>query len=81
VIAYEPGHWTELFVASAGAAAALAGLIFVAVSINLQRILTVEGLPERGLETVALLLGVLVISIFGLIPGQGSTALGIQILS
>lgn len=30
--AYEPSDWSERFVASAGASAALAGLVFVAVS-------------------------------------------------
>jgi hypothetical protein len=48
VTAYEPEQWTELFVASAGASAALAGLVFVAVSINVERILQFPGLPERA---------------------------------
>ncbi len=32
--AYQPEQWHDMFVAIAGAAAALTGLIFVAVSIN-----------------------------------------------
>lgn len=32
--AYDATAWTDLFVAAAGASAALAGLVFVAVSIN-----------------------------------------------
>jgi modulator of FtsH protease len=39
----------------AGASAALAGLLFVAVSINVERIVHYKGLPERGVETLALL--------------------------
>jgi hypothetical protein len=32
--AYSAGEWESLFVAEAGASAALAGLLFVALSIN-----------------------------------------------
>lgn len=66
--AYEVAEWHELLVASAGGAAALAGLVFVAVSINVERILHLEGLPERALQTVLLLLGAVIVSLFGLIP-------------
>jgi len=37
--AYAPEEWKDLFVAMAGASAALAGLLFVAVSINVDRII------------------------------------------
>jgi hypothetical protein len=80
-VAYEPSAWSDLFVATAGASAALAGLLFVAVSINVERILRYEGLPERGLETLGLLLTALVISIAGLLPGQGHVALGLELLA
>jgi hypothetical protein len=78
--AYAPEEWKDLFVATAGASAALLGLLFVAVSINLERILAYEGLPERALETLLLLLGVLVVAIVGLIPGQSTVALGLELL-
>jgi modulator of FtsH protease len=80
VTAYQAAEWTDLFVASAGASAALTGLLFVAVSINLERILGFDGLPERALETLMLLLGVVVVSVVGLIPGQTRTALGVELL-
>jgi modulator of FtsH protease len=79
--AYDPSQWSDLFVATAGASAALAGLVFVAVSINIERILKFKGLPERALETVLLLLGVLLVSVVGLIPGQSSVALGAELLA
>jgi peptidoglycan/LPS O-acetylase OafA/YrhL len=79
-LAYEASEWSELFVGVAGASAALAGLLFVAVSINVERIVQFRGLPERALEALVLLLGVLVISIIGLIPGQDHVALGIELL-
>jgi hypothetical protein len=79
--AYAPDQWHDLFVAVAGASAALAGLLFVAVSINVERILKYEGLPERGIEALAMLLAPLVVSIAGLTPGQGHVALGIELLA
>jgi modulator of FtsH protease len=80
LFAYDPSEWTDLFVATAGASAALAGLVFVAVSINLERILSFRGLPERALETLLFLVSVLLISVVALIPGQDHVALGVELL-
>ena len=80
MFAYDPSEWTDLFVASAGASAALAGLVFVAVSINLERILAFRGLPERALETLLFLVSALLISIVALVPGQSHVALGVELL-
>lgn len=76
--AYDPSEWSDLFVAVAGASAALAGLLFVAVSINLDRIISERGLPERALEAVLMLVAVLVIAIIGLIPGQSDGLFGVE---
>lgn len=78
--AYDASEWSDLFVAAAGAGAALAGLVFVAVSINIDRILAGEGLPDRALSTVLTLLMAVCVSIVGLIPGQGNVALGAELL-
>lgn len=80
MFAYDPSEWTDLFVATAGASAALAGLVFVAVSINLERILSFRGLPERALETLLFLVSVLLVSVVALIPGQDHVALGLELL-
>jgi hypothetical protein len=78
--AYDPEMWHEFFVAAAGAAAALSGLIFVAVSINLGEILAQEKkigssyLTGRALESLAALLVVLGISLVGLEPSIGRVA-------
>jgi len=78
--AYDASEWSDLFVAAAGAGAALAGLVFVAVSINIERILGGEGLPDRALQAVLTLLMAVCVSIVGLIPGQDHVALGVELL-
>jgi hypothetical protein len=71
--------WSNFLVAELGAAAALTGLLFVAVSINLTRILQFSHLPSRAAEALLALISVLFVMTFGLIPRQGATAYGIEI--
>lgn len=73
-------EWSNLFVATAGAAAALTGLIFVGVSINLTKILSARNLPTRALLSLTLLFTILVLSIIFLIPGQDPRHLGTEII-
>lgn len=73
-------NWSDLFVAGAGSTAALAGLVFVAISINLDRILELDGVPELGLATILLLVGALTVSLFGLVPGQSARTFGFELL-
>jgi modulator of FtsH protease len=72
--------WESFFAAEAGAAATLAGLLFVAVSINLSRIIGYPGLTGRAAEALLLLFGVLATASLGMIPSQTSAALGIEVL-
>ena len=48
-------HWSDFSVAVVGAFAALTGLLFVAVSINIEQILAVGALAGRALSTMILL--------------------------
>ena len=64
---YDPADWEPFFAALIAAAAALTGLLFVAVSINLDKILKrAEFLPARSAETMATLLFVVVSTLAGL---------------
>jgi hypothetical protein len=69
VNAYTTDGWGELFLAGAGASAALGGLLFVAVSINLDRIIALRNLPEAALGAIVLLVAVLMVSMLALVPG------------
>jgi hypothetical protein len=84
--AYDVEAWHELFIAAAGAAAALSGLIFVAVSINLREILAEEEkggnsyLTGRALESLAALLVILGVSLVGLDSAISRTAFAAALL-
>jgi hypothetical protein len=78
--AYSPADWESFFVAIVSAAAALTGLLFVAVSINLQDIIKEgAGLATRALETLLSLLLVMVSAALVLVP-QNIRLLGAEIL-
>jgi hypothetical protein len=70
--------WHDLFVASAGAAAALAGLIIVAMSVNIKEIIAIKSMPARGGTSIAALVLIVVVSIGALIPVQPNWMLGLE---
>jgi len=77
---YDPADWEPFFTALIAAAAALAGLLFVAVSINLNQILEhAKFLPARAAETLATLLLIVVSSGLALVP-QSTRLLGVEIV-
>lgn len=71
--------WNNFFVAELGAAAALTGLLFVAVSINLTRILQFPHLPGRAAESLMNLISVLLASSFALVPRQNAFIFGVEV--
>jgi hypothetical protein len=79
VASYTALPWHDFFMGTIGAAAALTGLLFVAISINLEQILKYPQLPGRAAGTLGTLVSSLVVSGFALAPGQGERALGIEI--
>lgn len=68
--------WGNFFMAQVGASAALLGLLFVGVSLNLARILAARHLPQRALLAMGLLLVVMLISMIVLIPQLSPRLLG-----
>ena len=77
------GEWHEFFLAQAGAAGVLVGLVFVGVSINLEKILSDpgSGLTGRAAEALILLVAVLTASALLLVPAQGTTMIGAEVLA
>jgi hypothetical protein len=75
-------EWHDFFLAQAGAAGVLTGLVFVGVSINLDKIVSEpnSGLPGRAAEALILLVAVLLMSTSLLVPGQGPVMVGVEVL-
>jgi hypothetical protein len=73
------GDWEAFYTAQLGAAAALGGLVFVGLSLNLKKILSYPWLPSRALLALMVLMGVLIISSFMLMPRQSLVVLGAEI--
>jgi modulator of FtsH protease len=73
--------WTDFFEGQVAAAAALTGLVFVAISINLQRIVGLPGLAGRAGEALLLLVAPVFVGLAALAPAQSVRAVGIEFLA
>ena len=71
--------WESFFVTAGGAAAVLAGLIFVGISINLQKVLARTVVSRGAWVSLLTLIEVLMVSLFILIPEQPLPILGAEI--
>jgi hypothetical protein len=76
--AYAPMAWHDFFVGSVGAAAGLTGLLFVAISLNLEHILKFPHLPGMAAGTLGVVVATLLVAGFALAPGQSNRVLGIE---
>lgn len=77
--AYDPPEWQNFFVMVGGAAAALTGLLFVAMSLHSKAIRASPLHSSRAVGTLLSLMTQLFIAGAVLIPGQSLTALGIEV--
>jgi hypothetical protein len=74
-------EWTNFFSAEIGASATLTGLLVVAISINLSRILSIPQLPGRAAEGLIIMTGAFALASLALVPGHSTTAFGIEALA
>jgi len=79
VYAYQIASWAGFLSVAASVAATLTGLIFVAVSINLSRILEVPHIANRAAESILQMFGALLISMCALVPGLSNLVLGVEL--
>ncbi|MDR0786764.1 MAG: hypothetical protein LBG44_02755 [Gemmatimonadota bacterium] len=70
--------WTVFFSVIAGTAGVMLGLLFVGLSMNVDRIASSRILRTAALQPMLLLLGLLITSILFLVPGQPLVALGLE---
>src|SRR5256885_13020717 len=78
--AYDAARWSDFALAQLGASAALLGLVFVGLSINLKDVIGSRQLVNRALEAVIALGTVLVSATGVLIPAQSRGVLSTELL-
>ena len=72
--------WEDFAIAQVGASAALAGLVLVSVSVNLDRVLAEPSAPPRVAEALVALLALNVAATALLVPGQPHWVIGAELL-
>jgi hypothetical protein len=75
-----PETWESFFLGQLGATAALGGLLFVAISINVAKIVEIAGLADRAVLSLLILLAVLTVAALMLMPGQSPFAMGLEVV-
>jgi len=73
-------EWSEFNVAMLGATAALAGLLIVAMSVNIGEILKTPSLPGRAAAALAALMAAIVVTALGLVPDVSVIVYGLGVL-
>ena len=76
---FDVDHWHDFYVMTGGASAALAGLLFVAMSLHARDIMANHFFSNRAIGTLMSLASQLLISGAVLMPGQSSVLLGVEV--
>jgi len=79
--AYHAGDWQGFYAAVLAASAALEGLLFVALSVNVRAILRSPTSTARAREVLGQLLALLILAVLVLIPGQDGRVLGAELIA
>jgi hypothetical protein len=74
-------NWVDFNVALGAGSAALAGLIMVAISVNIKEVLSFPGFSARAAAALSLVVLTLTASLIALIPAQPLTVDGVLILA
>src|SRR5215510_1227026 len=76
--AYRPDQWHDFFVMVGGSAAVLTGLVFVALSLNVNVVTEDATHRYRAIDTLSGMIGVFVLCALVLMGGQDHRAVGIE---
>ena len=75
---FRPDQWHDFFVMVGGAAAALTGLVFVALSLNLEIVVRDATHRHRAIGTLTNFAGIFVLCALALMGGQNHVAIGTE---
>ena len=77
-MSFTPGHWHDFFVMVGGSAAALTGLVFVAMTLNLAAITRDATHHYRAVGTISGFVAIFMVCALALVGDQTNTAIGIE---
>jgi len=77
--AYNIEAWKDYAIMVGGASAALAGMLIVALTINIEEIVRFAYLPRRAMSALVVLMTPLIVAVLVLVPGQSDEAVGIEL--
>jgi hypothetical protein len=72
--------WHDFFATVAAVGATLAGLLFVGLTISIGHVIGARGYLARAFTALALQFEILLLGLFGLVPGQPAWALGAEFI-
>ena len=76
--AYRPDQWHDFFVMVGGSAAVLTGLVFVALSLNVEVVTRDATHRYRAIDTLSGMTGIFIICALALMGGQDHRAVGVE---